>query len=721
MSAATIRVELPFTPRPWQVPLLDDPAKRIVAVVHRRAGKSDVLMWRGLRKALTLPRHNPAPRVVHTLPLAVQWDRTGLWDRLARAATGIPGAQVRKQERRILLPNGGVYQTGGMDNPDGWRGGYADEFIEDEADDILGGGLETIIEPMLADHAGVRVWSGTPKGNGRLRDRFEKGRLDPAYSTFLLRYDQTGFIGSVSRAKDPDKWAAAVQTLRAEMTEEEFAQEMECSFDAPNSGSYYGKLLTAAEAEGRIGTIPHNPGLPVVTAWDLGVDDATAIWFVQAVPGGFHVIDYLEDSGEGAEHYARLLKAKPYLYDRHHLPHDVAQRDWGSGRSRRDVLESLGVRPLVTGRQAPVADGINAVRMLLPRCRFDARACEAGLKALRGYRREWNDAAGTWRANPLHDWCFAPETKVLTRSGIYQIMDLPETGEVLTPCGWKAYANPRVTRRAAPLVEVQFSDGTMVRCTPDHLFLTDSGWKYASDLRKGSLIQSCLTRSRSILMGASIGFGLARDIGRAAAKSFTAMCGSWRLGRSQKAATSTIATVSRATMLSAIWSASQRASICPSLGKSPNATWTEPSISAKARGKPLLTGTDLKRGGFGTAGTRSVRSRGLSGGVRNVLVRLAAWCSTRWSVKVGTRKGSAPQFAKPLRIAFVRQTSDQADVWCLTVPDGECFALSNGAVVHNCSHGADAFREFAMNAAEWREAARKPAARAEGDYDVCKW
>lgn len=393
MTAATIRVALPFTPRPWQVPLLDDPAKRIVAVVHRRAGKSTALLWRGLRKALTHPRREPVPRVIHTLPFAVQWERTGLWDQLCAAASSIPGATIRRQEKRIVLPNGGVYQTGGMDRPEGWRGGYADEFIEDEADDIGGAELETVIEPMLADHAGVRLWSGTPKGNGRLKDRFERARHALGWSAYRLTWRDTGAL--------PDE---AIATLRANMTEEEFAQEMECAFDAPNSGSYYGKLLTAAEADGRIGTIPHNPGLPVVTAWDLGVDDATAIWFVQAVPGGFHVIDYLEDSGEGAEHYARLLKAKPYTYDRHHLPHDVEHRDWGSGRSRRDVLESLGVRPLVSGRQAPVADGINAVRMLLPRCRFDARACEAGLKALRGYRREWNDAAGTWRANPLHDW-----------------------------------------------------------------------------------------------------------------------------------------------------------------------------------------------------------------------------------------------------------------------------------------------------------------------------
>lgn len=50
---------MPFQPRAWQVPLINDPAKRITAVVHRRAGKSTGLLWRGIGRALTIPRTNP--------------------------------------------------------------------------------------------------------------------------------------------------------------------------------------------------------------------------------------------------------------------------------------------------------------------------------------------------------------------------------------------------------------------------------------------------------------------------------------------------------------------------------------------------------------------------------------------------------------------------------------------------------------------------------------
>jgi phage terminase large subunit len=394
---------LPWTPRAWQRPLLDDPAPRIVAVVHRRAGKSDAVLWRGLRKAATWTRQhipeerrnlrNAPVRVVHVLPFAVQWDRTGLWDRLQAAANAIPGAKVEKADRRVVLPGGGVYQTGGMDRPETWRGGYADELVEDEADDVTGDSLDTVIEPMLADYSGVRLRVGTPKGNGRLKAAFDRAAHEPGWSRYRLTWQDTGVLSEEQIAR-----------LRTEMTAEEFAQELECSFDQPNSGTYYGKQMQAAESEGRICDLAHDPRLPVITAWDLGVDDATAIWFVQPLHGGFHVIDYLEASGEGADYYAREIKARGYSYDEHLLPHDAEQRSWNDARTRADVLRSLGVRPVRVGRAMPVADGINAVRMILPRCRFDALRCATGLKALWSYRRQWNDQAGTWRSQPLHDW-----------------------------------------------------------------------------------------------------------------------------------------------------------------------------------------------------------------------------------------------------------------------------------------------------------------------------
>jgi hypothetical protein len=391
VSTKRATVTLPFAPYEWQKPLVDDRAARIVAVVHRRAGKSIGLMWRGIKRVLT--EKKPLPRVLHLLPYNVQWKRTGLWDQVMRAATAIPGADINKADMAMKLPQGGTYQCGGVDNPDSWRGGYADEVIVDEYDDTPASLVPLILEPMLADRAGTLVRSGTPKGNGLLQAAYDRARVTPGYSSYLLDCTMTDVLSD-----------EAIAMLRREMTPEEFAQEMMCSFEAPNSGSYYGRLMNEAEREGRIASVPHDPALKVWTAWDLGIDDSTAIWCCQITRGGeWRLIDYIEDSGAGLDHYVRLLQARPYVYEKHLLPHDAEVRELGSGRSRTETLHSLGVRPTRGVGAHSVADGINAVRMILPRCWFDAERCAKGIHALRHYRREWNEGAQTWRSAPVHD------------------------------------------------------------------------------------------------------------------------------------------------------------------------------------------------------------------------------------------------------------------------------------------------------------------------------
>lgn len=387
-------VTLPFKPRPWQIPLINDPARRITAVVHRRAGKSAALMWRGIKRGLSISRTTPPPRVIHTLPFQVQWDRTGLWDRLAEAGRAIPGARVLASDRRLVLPNGAVYQAGGMDKPDSWRGGYADEVILDEYDDTQADGQATAILPMLADYGGVLVRSGTPKGHGQLKQAYDEA-TGPGSSRYLLRWQDTGVLDQIT-----------IDGMRAEMSPEEFAQEFECSFDAPNSGSYWGKVMDEAERAGRVCAVSYDPRLPVTTGWDLGMDDATAIWFCQMTRSGdWRIIDYFEDSGQGLDYYAGVLRGRPYQYDRHLLPHDVRVTEMGTGKSRLDMLTSLGLRNIkpVPSYPGALADGINAVRAAIPRCWFDAEKTALGRKSLWSYRREWQPDRQVFRSAPVHD------------------------------------------------------------------------------------------------------------------------------------------------------------------------------------------------------------------------------------------------------------------------------------------------------------------------------
>jgi hypothetical protein len=214
-------------------------------------------------------------------------------------------------------------------------------------------------------------------------------------------------------------WYAKKREEQGDQMFLEFPSTPEEAFWVSSEGAYFSKLLAAAEMEGRICDLPHIPGLPVNTFWDIGRNDANAIWFHQQVGAWHHFIDYLEGQGEGAAFYAqelqRLQAERGYVYGTHYLPHDAEVSDWSEGenRTRAQVLADLGVKPqVIVPRIKAVQDGIDMVRQGLPRCRFDKTRCgetvpgsgRGGLPALRNYRKAWNDKAQVYSQLPYHDW-----------------------------------------------------------------------------------------------------------------------------------------------------------------------------------------------------------------------------------------------------------------------------------------------------------------------------
>lgn len=174
-------------------------------------------------------------------------------------------------------------------------------------------------------------------------------------------------------------------------------------------GAIFFKEITNAQDEGRIAKVPHDPMLPVSTFWDLGVGDATAIWFAQTVGAEVRLIDYHEDSGEGLPYYAKILSGKPYNYAKHWAPHDIEVRELGTGKSRMEVAARLGIRfqlvPRIgSGDAEACEERIHAARLMFNRCYFDAERCKAGLLALRSYARDFNQRLDEYKMTPLHNW-----------------------------------------------------------------------------------------------------------------------------------------------------------------------------------------------------------------------------------------------------------------------------------------------------------------------------
>lgn len=213
--------------------------------------------------------------------------------------------------------------------------------------------------------------------------------------------------GVATRVTKVEKWFAEepVYNFSVQYDESYVAEGRvvhNCAWDGAVSGSYYGALITQAELDGRITRVPYDPQLQVITAWDLGVGDATGIWFLQVVGNEIRAIDYEEASGEGMPYYARLLKDKPYVYEQHIMPHDIRVRELGTGKSRYETCLALGIKPINIARSLPIDDGINAVRSILPRMYFDAKKCSLGIEHLRNYKKEYDNTRKEYKNKPLH-------------------------------------------------------------------------------------------------------------------------------------------------------------------------------------------------------------------------------------------------------------------------------------------------------------------------------
>ncbi|HEX42410.1 MAG TPA: terminase [Phycisphaerales bacterium] len=183
----------------------------------------------------------------------------------------------------------------------------------------------------------------------------------------------------------------------------EYPSTPEEAFRASVGGAYYAEQMARARDEGRIRRVAHDESLPVYTFWDLGMADSMAIWFAQVIGHDVRLIDYLEGSGKGLAWYVQQVKAKPYVYGGHYAPQDIRVRELGTGVSRYETALDLGLEfDVVVHHQVP--DGIDAVRMLLPHCWFDADRCRRGVECLEAYRKAWNDKLERYDARPLHDW-----------------------------------------------------------------------------------------------------------------------------------------------------------------------------------------------------------------------------------------------------------------------------------------------------------------------------
>jgi len=307
--------------------------------------------------------------------------------------------RTNDSEMLIEIKNGSIFQLIGSDDYDKIVGTnpigcvFSEYALQNPA-------AWEYIRPILTENKGWALFASTPRGENHFYDLYEMAKNNKDWFCQKLTIDDTrDDLGNpIITKKQIDA------ERRDGMSEEMILQEFYCNFSASAIGSYYGSQLRLAEQEGRIANVPHETGLPVETWWDLGMRHSTPIWFSQTIGKEIRLIDYYEASGEGLAHYAKILGDKPYVYKAHHAPHDIEVRELGTGKSRIEVARALGINFRLVPNLG-FEDGIEAVRNIFSRCWFDKTKCAPGLKALKNYRKDYDDKRKVFRSYPVDDWC----------------------------------------------------------------------------------------------------------------------------------------------------------------------------------------------------------------------------------------------------------------------------------------------------------------------------
>lgn len=411
----TSSITIPFIPRPYQEEVLRARAagyKRGILIAHRRAGKDltmlNMLWVEAVKRVGLYNYYFPT----YALGKKIIWK--GM-DREGRPFLSyIPAELIRDKNEtdlRLELINGSVIQLVGTENINQALIGINPVgcvFSEYSVMDPLAWELT---RPILAENGGWAWFVYTPRGRNHAFRLYEMAREHPEewFVRVLSIRDTTLADGS------PVVTEETVQREIAQgMDPDLAAQEFYCSWDAPMQGSYYGRALAELYRAGHVGTYPYDPSELVSCAWDLGVGDQTAIWFAQVIRGEVRLIDYYEHTGEGFDHYFKVVMEKPYVYETMFFPHDIARSEWGTGKSVEEMVRKafrLKNISVVVVPRLSVEEGIQAVRRLFPRLRINAERCEkikyrghSAIDCLASYHKRWNEQRGEYEDKPFHDW-----------------------------------------------------------------------------------------------------------------------------------------------------------------------------------------------------------------------------------------------------------------------------------------------------------------------------
>lgn len=388
--AQTITVQI--NPRDQFREFIASQSRWSVLVAHRRAGKTVAVVQKLIKCALTHQRPGPPLRYGYIAPTRDQ-AKDIAWAYLKDYAEKIPGSTVNESDLKVTLANKASIRLYSGENYERMRGLYFDGVVSDEDADIPAHAFDFVILPCLLDYDGWHVRIGTPKGRNAFYKAYRHAQGDPDSYALMLKASESGILSESS-----------LKAIRDKLTDDAYAQEMECDFNIGRPGAIYARLVEKARDEGRIGAMPVADTL-VHTSWDLGAPQNTTVWYWQIVGREVRIIDV--DVGSDDEtlnkRVARMM-LKGYAFGFHILPHDAMQTE-RTGKTFADEIVDAGLK---NTRVLPVTTdiwlGINGLKGLFPSLAFRAPQCDVGLDALEAYHTKEVETGRIISNQPVHDW-----------------------------------------------------------------------------------------------------------------------------------------------------------------------------------------------------------------------------------------------------------------------------------------------------------------------------
>jgi len=286
----------------------------------------------------------------------------------------------------------------GYEGSESKRGFHPHTIVLDECSLMPSGMYGTVILPTLKS---IGNWQakllaiGTAQGKSKFYDLIKQGCSSeyPEWTSFIMRASQFAHLYE----------SGFLKLMANNMTNAEYAQEFECDFNAcVLVGSVYGEFIRKFVENNTSDEYNYDPSLPVYTAWDIGYNDNTSIWFFQVKGNELIFIDYLEGSGNVVQYYANEVLAKPYNFRKAILPPDAGHKRINAPISFAEDLRKFGVQNEVLSPSG-LSEGINQTRMFLKTAKFNKTKCAKGLDHIRQYRYKFDYRLGVNKQDVVHD------------------------------------------------------------------------------------------------------------------------------------------------------------------------------------------------------------------------------------------------------------------------------------------------------------------------------